>query len=173
MDRCIYHLDGRQALRFLDILLEIPEIHAIQWVPGAGYDYWADWIEVYRRIQGKGKALQILSIPANDLPHLFEALRPEGVWISHVSGITNRDEAQAAVALATILRAGATPPTALVNGTTTDPSNTSVSEPAVLLVPYWVNSANMATTVIKDNFVSKSDLCNAVTAAVCAAAGIQ
>lgn len=98
MDRCLYHLDGRQALRFLDILLEIPEIHAIQWVPGAGYDYWADWIEVYRRIQRKGKALQILSIPANDLPHLFDALRPEGVWISHVSGITSRDEAQAAVA---------------------------------------------------------------------------
>ena len=95
MDRCIYHLDGPQALRFLDRLLEIPEIHAIQWVPGAGQDYWADWIDVYQRIQNKKKALQILSIPAKDLNQLFAALEPEGVWISSVSGVSNQQEAEA------------------------------------------------------------------------------
>ncbi|HEY5487368.1 MAG TPA: substrate-binding domain-containing protein, partial [Candidatus Limnocylindrales bacterium] len=42
-------------------------------------------------------------------------------------------EAQAAVALATYLRAGQTPPSALVNGTTTDPKNAATTEPAVLL----------------------------------------
>jgi D-xylose transport system substrate-binding protein len=81
-------------------------------------------------------------------------------------------EAQAAVALATYLRAGVTPPTTLVNGTTADPASTT-TEPAVLLTPYWVNAANMETTVIKDKFISVTDLCNAVTAAVCTAAGIQ
>ena len=79
MDRCMYHLDGPQALRHLDLLLDIPEIHAIQWVPGAGRDYWGDWIDIYRKIQMRGKALQILSIPAADLGWLFEVLRPEGV----------------------------------------------------------------------------------------------
>jgi hypothetical protein len=97
MDRCIYHLDGPQALRYLDTLLDIPEIHAIQWVPGAGQEYWADWIDVYQRIQHRDKALQLLSIPAADLPKLFDALRPEGVWISSVSGITNQTEADAAL----------------------------------------------------------------------------
>jgi D-xylose transport system substrate-binding protein len=82
-------------------------------------------------------------------------------------------EAQAAVALATYLRAAQTPPTTLVNGTTIDPSNPATTEPAVLLTPYWVNAANMETTVIKDKFVSVTDLCAAVTAAVCTAAGIQ
>ena len=82
-------------------------------------------------------------------------------------------EAQAAVALATYLRAGQTPPTTLVNGITTDPADTTITEPAVLLVPMWVNAANMEATVIKDNFVSVTDLCNAVTAAVCTAAGIS
>jgi len=82
-------------------------------------------------------------------------------------------EAQAAVALATYLRAGQTPPSTLVNGTTTDPADASVTEPAVLLVPMWVNAANMASTVIADNFVSKSDLCAAVGADVCSANGIQ
>ena len=81
-------------------------------------------------------------------------------------------EAQAAVALATILRAGQTPPSALVNGTTTDPKNPATTEPAILLTPYWVNAANMASTVIKDNFVSAKDLCAAVGASACAAASI-
>lgn len=95
MDRCIYHLDGPQALRYLDRLLEIPEIHAIQWVPGAGHDYWADWIDVYRRIQGRKKAM-CLALPAKDLPRLFEALDPGGVWIT-VQGISNQQEAETAL----------------------------------------------------------------------------
>ncbi|MGA7913365.1 MAG: substrate-binding domain-containing protein [Candidatus Dormiibacterota bacterium] len=83
-------------------------------------------------------------------------------------------EAQDAVALATILRAGLTPPTALVNSTTTPPSGvTGTQQPASLLTPIWVTSANMATTVIQDNFVDKATLCQAVTAAVCTAAGIS
>lgn len=83
-------------------------------------------------------------------------------------------EAQAAVALATVLRAGQTPPTALVNGNTSPPSGVQGNQqPAVLLVPIWVTKANMKDTVIKDNFVDKGALCQKVTAAVCAAAGIS
>ncbi len=82
-------------------------------------------------------------------------------------------EAQAAVALATFLRAGQTPPTTLVNGTTTDPTNAATVEPAALLTPLWVNAANMEATVIKDQFVSVTDLCGAVGADVCTAAGIK
>ncbi len=95
MDRCIYHLDGPQALRYLDRLLEMPEIHAIQWVPGAGHDYWADSIDVYRRIQSRNKAL-CLGLPAKDLPLLFKTLDPRGVWLS-VWGISNQQEAEAAL----------------------------------------------------------------------------
>ena len=82
-------------------------------------------------------------------------------------------EAQAAVALATYLRAGQTPPSGLVNGTTADPASPTTIEPAVLLTPYWVNEKNMESTVIKDKFVSVTDLCAAVGATVCTAAGIQ
>jgi D-xylose transport system substrate-binding protein len=83
-------------------------------------------------------------------------------------------EAQDAVALATILRAGLTPPAALVNSTTSPasgkPGNT---QPASLLVPLWVDKTKVASTVVKDNFVDKAALCQAVTAAVCTAAGIS
>lgn len=83
-------------------------------------------------------------------------------------------EAQAAVALATVLRASATPPSALLNGTTSPPSGvTGNQQPAVLLVPIWVTKSNMKDTVIKDNFVDKNALCQKVTAAVCSAAGIS
>jgi D-xylose transport system substrate-binding protein len=83
-------------------------------------------------------------------------------------------EAQDAVALATVLRAGATPPAGLVNGTTAPPSGvTGNSQPASLLVPIWVNSANIASTVIKDNFVDKATLCSKAGAAACTAANIS
>ena len=104
MDRSIYHLDGPQALRYLDTLLGIPEIHAIQWVPGAGQDYWGEWVEVYQRIQAAGKAMQFPGVHVSDLKNVFEALRPEGVWLSGISGISNREEAEAA--LETISRWG-------------------------------------------------------------------
>ena len=82
-------------------------------------------------------------------------------------------EAQAAVALATYLRAGQTPPAALLNGSTTDPKNSATTEPALLLTPMWVNAANMEATVIKDKFISVTDLCTAVGQSVCTAAGIK
>ena len=64
-------------------------------------------------------------------------------------------EAQDAVSLATILRAGKTPPAALVNSTTTPPKGvTGTAQPASLLTPTWVTSANMNATVIKDQFIS-------------------
>ncbi|HAM01407.1 MAG TPA: sugar ABC transporter substrate-binding protein, partial [Acidimicrobiaceae bacterium] len=82
-------------------------------------------------------------------------------------------EAQDAVALATILRAGKHPPAALVNAQTTPPKNVAGSaQPASLLTPVWVTTANMASTVISDKFIDASTLCTAVSNAVCTAAGI-
>jgi len=83
-------------------------------------------------------------------------------------------EAQDAVAVATILRASQTPPSALLNGTTKPPSGTSGSEqPASLLTPKWVNASNMNDTAIKDKFVDKTQLCTDAGAAACTAAGIS
>jgi D-xylose transport system substrate-binding protein len=80
-------------------------------------------------------------------------------------------EAQAAVALALYLRAGARPPAALVNGKTKD-TTANVQVPSVLLTPKWVTTSNMNSTVIKDNFVPASQLCAGQYASDCTAAGI-
>ena len=83
-------------------------------------------------------------------------------------------EAQAAVALAVYLRAGMTPPAALVNGSTPD-STEHKSVPSVLLQPEWVTAKNLASTVIADKFVPPAQLCAApyASAAACKAAGIN
>jgi len=83
------------------------------------------------------------------------------------------EEAQDAVALATYLRAGKTPPSSLVNSTTSPPSGvTGTTQPASLLTPIWVTASNMNATVIKDQFISASTLCTAVGSSVCSSAGI-
>jgi D-xylose transport system substrate-binding protein len=82
-------------------------------------------------------------------------------------------EAQASVAMATILLAGATPPSALLNGTTVDPANPSITEPATLLTPVWVTAANMESTVVKDGFDTAAQICTIAGASTCAAAGIK
>ena len=83
-------------------------------------------------------------------------------------------EAAAAVALATILRAGQTPPSSLVNGTTSPPKNvTGNQQPAILLTPTWVTTANMESTVIKDKFVDAPTICAVVGASICSQYGIS
>jgi D-xylose transport system substrate-binding protein len=82
-------------------------------------------------------------------------------------------EAQDTVALATILLAGDKPPAALLNSTTVDPADSSITEPASLLTPVWVDKANMELTVVKEGFDSASDICAIAGASLCAADGIQ
>lgn len=81
-------------------------------------------------------------------------------------------EAQATAALAIFLRANQTPPAALVNGTTKD-SQANIDVPSVLMKPIWVTPANMAATVVKDNFVDPAKLCAGNMAQQCQAAGIK
>ncbi len=69
------------------------------------------------------------------------------------------------------MRDNQTPPSSLVNGSTTD-SLGKVGVPSVLLNPEWVTPANMNSTVISDKFVPASQLCKGTYAAACTAAGI-
>jgi D-xylose transport system substrate-binding protein len=81
-------------------------------------------------------------------------------------------EAQAAAAVAMFLRAGQTPPTALVNASTKNPNNGGKPMPSVYLTPEWVTASTMENTVIKDQFVTAKQLCTSAYAKECKAAGI-
>jgi D-xylose transport system substrate-binding protein len=80
-------------------------------------------------------------------------------------------EAQAAAALALYLRAGVTPPAALVDSKTLD-STSKKEVPSVFLTATWVTVDKIESTVIKDQFVKVSDICTAALKAACTAAGI-
>jgi len=123
-------------------------------------------------------SLQKLNIPAKKFPTTGQDASLSGlqnILKGYQCGTVYKaiyQEAQASVALALYLRAGQTPPAALVNGTTKDPTaNTDV--PSVLLTPVWVTTSNMASTVVKDGAVKASDLCITAVAAACTAAGIS
>lgn len=81
-ERTIWHLDGPQELRHLDKLLDIPELDAIQWVPGAGNPDGGDeyWLPLYKKIQQKGKLLQ-MQVPPKKVIRLLDKLSPKGVAI--------------------------------------------------------------------------------------------
>jgi hypothetical protein len=81
MDRAIFHLDGPDAVRHLDLLLGIPEIQAIQWVPGAGALPMTRWIPLLKRIQAAGRSLH-LWVWAHEVLILLEELKPEGLMLS-------------------------------------------------------------------------------------------
>ena len=123
----------------------------------------------------KNKGIKAKTVPTTGQDATLQGM--ENVLANYQCGSVYKPiylEAQDAVALATVLRAGLTVPTALVNSNTTPPSGaTGSQQPASLLVPVWVNSANMNSTVIKDQFIDKAALCTAVGASVCTAAGIS
>jgi len=82
LERSIFHLDGPQALTHLDLVLDIPQLHALQWVWGAGNGPAARWIDVYRRTRQAGKSLQLIAEDPDDAMTVLTEIGLEGVWIT-------------------------------------------------------------------------------------------
>ena len=93
LERSIYHLDGPGALRHLDSLLAIPELNAIQWVPGAGREEFYRWIPVFRKVQAAGKGLQV-NCRLTEIDKVIETLDPHGLYLA-VGGVPSREAAEA------------------------------------------------------------------------------
>jgi hypothetical protein len=94
MQRSIFHLDGIGALRFLDLLLAIPSLNAVQWVYGAGHGPAARWIDVYRRIRAAGKNVQVNAADAADALAVLDAVGPEGLWLCVDKHFASAQEAE-------------------------------------------------------------------------------
>lgn len=91
--RAVFHLDGPDAARHIDTLLEVPEIQAIQFTPGAGSPSALAWLEMLQRIQEKGRSLLIFT-PAEEVVSLAQSLKPEGlaIFIEHSPRPTELDD---------------------------------------------------------------------------------
>ncbi|MCM8830496.1 MAG: trimethylamine corrinoid protein 2, partial [Candidatus Omnitrophica bacterium] len=93
LDYSIYHLDGVEALQHLDILLDIPELNAIQWVSGARFEKEniERWIPLYKKIQAKKKAIVVYP-KIEEIETVLENLKPEGLLIQ--VGCSSQEEAE-------------------------------------------------------------------------------
>jgi hypothetical protein len=81
MTRNIYHVDGKGVAQHLDLLLAMPDIHAIQWVQGLGLDQpILQWVPLLRRIQAAGKSI-VVDLQLNELEGFIAAVEPEGVFL--------------------------------------------------------------------------------------------
>lgn len=85
--RAVFHLDGPGAARHIDALLEVPEIQAIQFSPGTGTPSALAWVEMFRQIQDRGRAVYIFA-PAGEVLALADALRPEGLALAVADTLT-------------------------------------------------------------------------------------
>lgn len=85
LDYSIYHLDGPGEIPHLDILLDIPELTGIQWVPGAGNPQCDSpkWFPMYKKILSKGKLLVLQSFDNKSrIPNILEEIGDKNILIS-------------------------------------------------------------------------------------------
>ncbi|NJL30682.1 MAG: hypothetical protein HC898_03090 [Phycisphaerales bacterium] len=82
MARSIYHLDGPDALRHLDTVLELPGLNGVQFICGAGKGPAAKWLDVYKRCLAAGKCVHIDAQGPEDAMMVLRALGPEGLKVN-------------------------------------------------------------------------------------------
>lgn len=96
IDYTLYHLDGVDAIRHLDAVLEIGELNAVQWTPGVGQPQGGDpcWYDLYRKILSAGKSIMPCWVELNELQPLLDNVGSEGLNIlMHFRSEKDIDEA--------------------------------------------------------------------------------
>jgi len=78
--RGVFHLDGPGATNHIDALLEVPHLDAIQFVPGSGTPSVLPWLNMFKKIQAKGRSMLIVC-SARELEALCDAVKPEGLGV--------------------------------------------------------------------------------------------
>jgi 5-methyltetrahydrofolate--homocysteine methyltransferase len=63
LDHGFYHLDGKGQIPHLDMLLSIPRLRGIQWIPGDGQPPPDQWLPLLKRIRDGGKLCQVFVSP--------------------------------------------------------------------------------------------------------------
>ena len=83
IDYTLYHLDGIDAIRHLDAILEIKELNAVQWTPGKGQLQGGEpcWFELYRKILDSGKSIMPCWVTLEELKPLLDNVSADGLNI--------------------------------------------------------------------------------------------
>ncbi len=78
LDYPVYHFDGQEQIRHLDMLLSIEKLRAIQWTPVTGQPRTSTFIKELQKIQKAGKNL-ILFPGNNEIEFLLDNLSSRGL----------------------------------------------------------------------------------------------
>jgi hypothetical protein len=97
IDYTLYHLDGVDAIRHLDALLELENLNAIQWTPGYGQPQGGNacWYELYKKIIAGGKSVMANWVELNELEPLLDNVGNNGLHIN--VDFHNEDEIEKAI----------------------------------------------------------------------------
>jgi len=87
----LYHWDGPGALVHTDDLLASIGLHAMSYVPGAGYGNHIDHLELLKRVQKGGKAVQVWGSP-EEIKSMHRELQPEKVF--YCTNVRSQAEAE-------------------------------------------------------------------------------
>jgi|LSQX01.1.fsa_nt_gb hypothetical protein len=90
LDYALYHLDGEEQVKHLDLILSVKDINAIQWTNVAGQPGPTHYIPVFKRIQEAGKGL-ILHVTPDEIPTIMENLSSRGLYL--LTWTNTQDEA--------------------------------------------------------------------------------
>ena len=83
IDYTLYHLDGVDAIRHLDAILEIDELNAVQWTPGVGQPQGGDpkWYDLYKKILASGKSVMPCWVEPDELAPLLDNIGANGIHV--------------------------------------------------------------------------------------------
>jgi len=84
LDYTLYHLDGVDAIRHLDAVLELENLNAVQWTPGEGQLQGGNacWYDLYGKILQKGKSVMANWVQLDELQPLLDNVGNQGLHIN-------------------------------------------------------------------------------------------
>lgn len=85
LDYSVYHVDGIAAFAHVDALLELPQLQAIQILPGTGKPSPLHFLDVLKKVQTAGRNLHI-SIPPDEVEDALSELSARGLFIGTSCG---------------------------------------------------------------------------------------
>jgi len=88
----VYHWDGPGALVHFDSLVASRGLYSLSYVPGAGRGSHLDYLDLYRRVQARGKAVHVGG-SVEEIKQMHRELRPEKTIYS--TGVGSVAEAEA------------------------------------------------------------------------------
>jgi len=81
MTHNVFHVDGRGVAKNIDMILSVPDVHAVQWVQGVGNDYpIMQWVPFIKDLQSRGVPV-IVDLSKADLEDFIKVMDPKGLFL--------------------------------------------------------------------------------------------